>query len=362
MSHFNTYGFVLKLNPCGEIDWSYNLMLGAGQISSGLVELADHSLLAMFTNHDWVHETAYSRFIHFDESGNVISLDSLPENGNCGQHILGQDLLITNDSNYLMPSNSNNWSEVDKQLNKKWELCGTNRIGQTILSGSGNSISVTDNSQTSNSFFILEISDSGTFIREKEIQTAALNIFPNTKAICQYNDTVMAVLFFAGNSFYYINDVLQVVDTSGNTLSEILLGNFMGPVCLQKTPDNKLLALEDTGKLKLFKFQPTEPYEPGNYFTTSPINSLPFTYDSLCGYQIVTDTSLIHIDYALGFDEEQTEKERTGNIKVWPNPGSGVVNLSFDKQVLNGDILQIVGLEGKFFWRFHCNQGQLKPS
>jgi hypothetical protein len=117
------------------------------------------------------------------------------------------------------------------------------------------------------------------------------------------------------------------IDTLGNLLNSTVLVEDTYVSHLDITYDGKLVYASNTyqnGQFDCFLTKLNQNLEDDTIYT------MPFTYDSLCPYQIVSDT-IVQDDCGLivGIAEEE-EKGRRGEeervIEVWPNPASTVLS------------------------------------
>ncbi len=113
---------------------------------------------------------------------------------------------------------------------------------------------------------------------------------------------------------------------------------------LQVTYDGKLVyASEDyqNGKFDCYLTKLNQNLEDDTIYTR------PFTYDSLCPYQIVSDT-IVQDDCGLivGIEEDketggQETGRQGGSLEIWPNPAREILN--FKLSIFNSGGIMFIG-------------------
>jgi hypothetical protein len=155
------------------------------------------------------------------------------------------------------------------------------------------------------------------------------------------NDSTLAADCGWGNTQDDIRDYAVLIDTLGNLLdSTFIVQDIYGSI-LRLCHNNKLAFVYNTyqnNQFDVFLRKLNYNLEDDTLYT------LPFTYDSLCPYQIVSDT-IVQDDCGLivGIEEEevkggQGEEGKRGRLEVWPNPGSGIVNCQLSIVNCRGDL------------------------
>jgi hypothetical protein len=141
------------------------------------------------------------------------------------------------------------------------------------------------------------------------------------------NDSTLAASCVFGNTQDDITTLAVLIDTLGNIIDSTDLGPNIHKKVLQLTFDNKLLYFYDVlqnDQFDVYLRKLNLDLEDDTIYT------MPFTYDSLCPYPIVSDT-IVQDDCGLivGIPEEE-EKGRGGEvesfIELWPNPASTVLS------------------------------------
>lgn len=142
------------------------------------------------------------------------------------------------------------------------------------------------------------------------------------------NDSTLAASCVYGNTSDDITTLAVIIDTLGNILDSTDLGPNIQKKVLQLTFDNKLLFFYDVlqnDQFDVYLRKLDLDLEDDTLYT------FPFTYDSLCPYQIISDT-IRQDDCGLivGIAEEGTGRQGDKGrvVEVWPNPCSTFLSVS----------------------------------
>lgn len=143
------------------------------------------------------------------------------------------------------------------------------------------------------------------------------------------NDSLLACGAGWGNSDDDFVSMALFVDTLGNIMDSCLLQNDIYLSHVRKTFDGKLLFYNQThlgGEFDVYLFKFNQDQEDDTLY------SFPFTYDSLCPYQIISDTiGYENCDLIVGIEDGKTVGREEGSgwgIELWPNPASTQISVS----------------------------------
>lgn len=148
------------------------------------------------------------------------------------------------------------------------------------------------------------------------------------------NDSVLAAVCGWGNGMEDFSHYLALIDTLGNIVDTILISQDIYSGVLQICQDNKLAVMYNTNQNDQFDVY----LRKLNFnLEDDTLYTRPFTYDSLCPYQIVSDT-IVQDDCGLivGVEEHGggeagkqggTEAWGHGGMQIWPNPCRDVLNV-----------------------------------
>ena len=163
------------------------------------------------------------------------------------------------------------------------------------------------------------------------------------------SDSVLAASAGWGNTDDSLWSRAVLIDTLGNLINSIVLVEDIYTSMLDITYDGKLVYASNTfqnGQFDCFVTKLNQDLEQDTIYT------MPFAYDSLCPYQIVSDT-IVQDDCGLivGIPELE-EKGRGGEeermIELWPNPCSSLLSISLTSpQPIENCTIQIYDVYGR---------------
>jgi hypothetical protein len=127
-----------------------------------------------------------------------------------------------------------------------------------------------------------------------------------------------------------------ITDTLGNLFKRrLLLNEYSSPDCIITTSDNKILVAGNyvvDGNWDIYLWKMNSDLEDDTLYTQ------PLTYDSLCPYQIQSDTVDLDCSLFVNIDEIPTKKEYESTIKISPNPARDWITLSLPDIVAPGAV------------------------
>jgi len=331
--------YILKLNACGEKEWSrifYNM--GSSEYGVDVEVMDDGSYLAMIKY--WGNDLANERIWLFkiDQDGEIIwqkvyAKWTLGTNNEEGYHLLknsNNDYLITGKYYQYNPGEDTNarykrpmFIKIDSMGNEQWHLLwGVHEYfyGSCYKSRfdiNGNIYSVGQNASVDPPGYqgaMFKLDENGNQLFSKNIPDSTQAGISTTISLMQDS------LLFIGTSWadWDNNDhtTIYKTDTLGNIIKEKELlqesNTFNSSII---THDNKYLVtgsfvVDGNWDIYLWKFN--------KYLEYDSIYTQPLTYDSLCPYDIVSDT--IDLDtVTVNLQELYKQMHR---IKVHPNPAS----------------------------------------
>jgi hypothetical protein len=132
------------------------------------------------------------------------------------------------------------------------------------------------------------------------------------------------------------SEILQT-DTLGNLENRrILLVEDQSPKCLLLSSDNKILVAGNyvvDGNWDIYLWKMNQDLEDDTLYNQ------PITYDSLCPYQITSDTVDLDCGLFVAIDELPTKEEYESTLKMYPNPASEWITFTLPDNVAPGIIV-----------------------
>jgi hypothetical protein len=352
--------FILKLNPCGNIEWCqifntpnnpdfadcFCLTKDGGcavtLVMTGITPWIDRICLAKFSSAgelEWKQcYNSQDSMLGNEDSENLILT---PDNG----------YLITGWCYYADPTGTFNmihpyYIKCDSLGNFQWETIAEKETGFT---GGEGWQTVTD---PNNTFFYSSISryhidslnsgDSPALLK-MNMQGEIINIYELAEPgevgklwdARFLNDSLLAASASWGDPDYN-SPMAVIIDTLGNIKKQSFLLDNRYMSYVRPTYDRKIFFYTEdfnpqTEDFSVYLFKLNENLEDDTIYTR------PFTYDSLCPYQIVSDT-IVPDDCGLivGIEEQGggeagkpggREAGKRGGLEVWPNPAKEVLSV-----------------------------------
>ena len=338
---YDNYGdaFILKLNACGEKEWSkifYNY--NSFEYVTGAIELDDSNYIVMIAY--WGNDEANERIWLFKigSDGEIIwqkvyAKWTLGTNAEEGRHLIknnNNEYLITGDYYQYNPAEDTNarWDrpmfiKIDSLGNEIWHLLwGVEEYfygvaTKSVFDSLGNIYSVGQNDSGQQPGYqgtLFKLDENGNQIFFQNIPDSTNRGIATTLSLMQ--DSILLIGTSWADWDNNSHTSIYKTDTLGNILKEKELlqesNTFSSSII---TSDNKYLVMGNfymgqNWDIYLWKFNKDLEFD--------SIYTQPSVYDSLCPYQIVSDT--IELDTTTVNLQELYEQMH--QIKVRPNPAS----------------------------------------
>ena len=170
------------------------------------------------------------------------------------------------------------------------------------------------------------------------------------ESLCIYNDTTLltGILWRNTPGFDYGYSAILKIDTLGNLLGyRMLIDKYYGPENIIKTHDDKILVAESyyrNGLIRIYLFKLNSNLEDDSIYTR------PYTYDSLCDHQIVSDTTDLDCWLHVSIDDIPLKEDYDRTLEIWPNPAKEQVNIKYqlnESGYQKETVLEIFDVYGK---------------
>lgn len=271
----------------------------------------------------------------------------------------GKFLYITPDSNYLVAGSCFSPSlqpfyiktndEGEEMWNIKWPVGHQGTAYRTVFKANGTAYSATNLrfSGHPNQPYLLKFSNNGEIITQFQLLGDTI-ISGGANALLLYQDSVLyAGVEWTDDPYLYtgFSDIIKT-DTNGNRNAQRrLLDNLHAPNTIIKSSDNKILTLGTyavDGNWDIYLWKMNTDLEDDTLYTQ------PLIYDSLCPYEIQSDTVALDCGLFVNIDEIPTKEEYESTIKISPNPARDWIVLTLpDIQFLGKTELTIFNLFGQ---------------
>jgi hypothetical protein len=353
---------IIKLNSCGEKEWCTIFHSEDNHDFSRCLALTPEGnilTVLLLTNPDpWVERICLAKL---SPAGDLIWKHCYTTSDTSQRNEDVFDIIITPDSGFLIsglcdyedPTVPNKWwvhpyfLKTDSSGNFEWESVA---YKDTELEGgiAFNTVASPDGQHyySSISHYYHEENFSSPALLKMDLQGNIMAIYDvvygyeNGKlSYARFiSDSTLAAEAAWGNTVDSIWSTAVIIDTIGNLLNSTILTEDQFTSILDITYDGKLvyasnIYVNDQFDVILTKLNQN--------LEQDSIYTYPFIYDSLCPYQIVSDT-IVQDDCGLivGIEEDNTTVElydgKKGGLEIWPNPAREILNVEF--LILNSGI------------------------
>lgn len=354
-------GFLLKVNTCGEKEWCTVFRTPGDNYALSVIQENDGSYATSIQYYGGYYDSIRITLAKVDSYGNPIWVKHQAQyNQPSFYNEEGDDLLLTNDGNYLIsggcqdPSAKPFWILTDTAGNEMWNkrwggLFGyvwesvEDKYGNFYAGGEATSPSWAGGYTPS-------------LFKVDKYGNAAYHIYlmgdtlkgGGAGPLCFLNDSsiVIGTVWAPKGSGLWdgYNDVL-LIDTLGTLKKRrLLMEDLHGPEKVIKTSDDKILV---TGSYVPANQWTIYLYKLNSNLENDSIYTQPRIYDSLCPYPIVSDTIDIDCNLYTSLDKLPTQTQYENAIEIWPNPGSSSITIKPHKLCKLGDELNVIDFQGK---------------
>jgi hypothetical protein len=350
--------FFLKLDVCGEPEWCKLFLCEGYNSASGVISLND-GYIGMLKYYGEDSSFARISLVKMDQYGEPIWIQRLAQDDSLINNEEGHYIYMTSDSNYLISGNAFHpgyrpfWILTDTSGTQIWDLFWNNLVGeahQVIEKDSGifYSTSWGIGSNGIQSPVLLKFNNSGNPIGSYYLMGDTI-VEGSAVAINSLNETTLLiglawkiVPFPVDQGFSEI----YLTDTLGNLIKRrVLLNEYQSPKRIFVDSDQKILVAGNyvvDGNWDIYLWKMNADLEDDSLYTQ------PMTYDSLCPYQITSDTVDLDCDLFVRIEDIPTKEEYESTIKMSPNPARDWIMLTFPDIIHDGKLdLAVYNLFGQ---------------
>jgi hypothetical protein len=338
----------VKVDACGEIEWCKIFLSEGMNHATGIIHLPNGQFLGMLEYYGGDPQDIRISLVKMDTNGDPIWIKNLAQNDSVANEE-GMYLDLTPDSNYLVsgscfsPGIKPYFIKADtsgKEIwNIKWPVGAGGFAGRSAFAVSGSIYNASHLKFENHPKvpYLLKFDNSGQVINQYSLMGDTIyNGGASTLMI--YNDTTIYIgttWIKYPTSFNGFCDILKI-DTLGNQyLSRTLIDEDLAPTSIIKSYDNKILSLGYffiDGNWDIYMWKMNSDLEDDTLYTQ------PLIYDSLCPYEIQSDTILLDCGLFVNINEIPSKKEYESTIKISPNPARDWVMLTLPDVVSPGEI------------------------
>ncbi|MBC8319118.1 MAG: T9SS type A sorting domain-containing protein [Bacteroidetes bacterium] len=371
---------IMKLNACGEKQWCRVFIEDDNNFANALVVTPDDGVVVVLRYMSTIPFTDRICLVKFDIAGDMQwkqcynSPDTSVYNEDAYDLTMAPDggFLITGRCTYEDPNPPHAWwnkpyyIKTDSEGNFEWEATVHMEISDiggkawnTVLSPDSNyfysSLSHYYHPPFGDSPALLKMDMNGNVVDIYDL--APIDEYGKMIEAKFISDTTLMASAIWGNELIG-GPKAVVIDTLGNMLHDAHLLDNKWMASTDVTKDGKLLfftnMLDENDELDAYLFKLNQQLESDSIYTQ------PFTYDSLCQYQIVSDTIVQDgCGLIVGTEEHYHQNDKNDDLlKIYPNPTKDVFTIESDIIGIDGALVEIVGLYGQKIKNIKVPKGQ----
>ncbi len=344
----------IKLNHCGEIDWCKIFLSDGFNTAKGVISLPNGEFLGMLQYYGGQYPNAPRiSLVKMDAEGDPIWIKHIAQKDSTVHNEEGYYLYLTPDSNSLIagscfsPALQPYFIKTDTEGNEiwdiKWPVGNTGYANRTVFQDNGFIYSASSFQFPGIPFipYLLKFSNDGEVISQFPLLGDTI-VGGGSDALYLDQDTIFYVgINWTDDPYLYTgySDIIKT-DTNGNLkIQRRLVDNLYPPRAIIKTFDSKLMILGYyylDGNWDIYLWKMNTDLEDDTLYTQ------PFTYDSLCPYEIQSDTVELDCGLFVNIDEIPTKEEYESTIKISPNPAREWVALTLPDVLAEGEVESVV--------------------
>lgn len=341
---------IVKVNACGEIEWCNVFALQGFNTATGVISLPNGEFLGTLQYYGGQFPNAPRiSLVKMDSDGNPLWIKHLAQEDSTVVNEEGNYLYLTPDSNYLVtgycfsPSMKPYIIKTDTAGNEdwdiKWPVGSTGSANRTVFQENGNIYSASSFQFPGVPFipYLLKFSQAGEIINQYPLLGDTIEGAGSDALYLDEDSNFYIGVNWTDDPYLYsgYSDILKT-DTNGNLkIQRRLVDNLLPPRAIKKTFDSKILTLGFyvvDGNWDIYLWKMNTDLENDTLYTQ------PLTYDSLCPYEIQSDTVELDCGLFVNIDEIPTKEEYESTIKISPNPARDWVVLTLPDIFLTGKI------------------------
>jgi hypothetical protein len=335
----------LKVNACYSVEWCKIITSASYNYGTYVSALPDGSFVGMMRYYNINGEEIRISLIKLDATGEPVWITQLLQGDTTINNAEGYHLLVTSDTNFLVSGDTGGPSPLfvmaDSAGEQQWELKWGEE--ESIWGAAYCTVEI------GNGIFY----SAGEGFCENGTPGPAIYKFDNTGKqvddFCLLGDTIsygwaLPICNYLNSSFLVgiewenypdgegFCEVL-IIDTVGNIITRrLLLNEERSPDDIITTFDDKILVggnyvIADNWEIDLFKLNAN--------LEDDTLNPIQLNYDTLCSYQIPSDTLSLDCEIFVNIDEIPSREEFESTIIIFPNPARDWISINFPELVSN---------------------------
>jgi hypothetical protein len=349
----------IKLNPCGEIEWCKIFLSPNDNSALAVIALPNGEYLGMLQYYGGDAQHIRISLVKMDASGEPVWIKNLAKQDSIANEE-GMYLDLTTDNNFLVsgscfsPYPKPYFIKTDTAGEELWNIKWPEGFGGYAGRSDFKSNGMIYNA-TSIQFpgipkvpYLVKFTEDGEIIDQYQLLGADTVVRGGAQSLLIYDDTTIYTgLTWSDNPSYdpAYCDVIKT-DTLGNiAIQRRLINDTQAPTSIIKSFDGKILAIGTfavDGNWDIYMWKMNTDLEDDTLYTQ------PLSYDSLCPYEIQSDTVLLDCGLFVNINEIPSKEEYESMIKISPNPAMDWILLELPDNVTLGDVeLNIYNIFGQ---------------
>jgi hypothetical protein len=331
----------VKLDQCMEIEWCKIFLSPGFNTATGVISLPNSEFLGMLQYYGGQHPSAPRiSLVKMDSEGDPIWIKHLAQEDSTIMNEEGKFLYITPDSNYLVAGSCFSPSlqpfyiktndEGEEIWDIKWPVGHQGTAYRTVFKANETAYSATNLrfSGHPNKPYLLKFSNNGEIITQFPLLGDTLTSGGASGLYLDQDTALYVGVTWTDDPYLYTgySDLLKT-DTNGNLkVQRRLVDAPYAPNTIIKSSDNKILTLGTfylDGNWDIYLWKMNTDLEDDTLYTQ------PLTYDSLCPYEIQSDTVELDCGLFVNINEIPTKEEYESTIKISPSPARDWIVLTF---------------------------------
>jgi hypothetical protein len=333
--------YFVKLDPCGEIEWCTIFRTRGFNYSHGVISLPDEEFLGMLQYYGGQYPNVPRiSLVKMDSEGNPVWIKHLAQDDSTVHNEDGKYLYLTPDNNYLIsgncysPSQNPYFIKADTTGEEIWTIkwpSGYSGIGNRIAFTNDGEIYCASGLRFSGLPcipYLLKFSNEGEVIGQFPLLGDTIAGGGSDALLLDLDTNFYIGVNWTNDPYFYTgySDIIKT-DTNGNLkIQRRLVDNLLPPSTIIKTFDSKILTigfyvLDGNWDIYLWKMNTD--------LVDDTLYTQPLTYDSLCPYEIQSDTVELDCGLFVNIDEIPTKEEYESTIKISPNPARDWIVITF---------------------------------
>ncbi len=338
----------VKLDPCGEIEWCKIYLSDQMNHATGVIHLPDGQFLGMLAYYGGDAQHIRISLVKMDAEGEPVWIKHLAQEDSTVANEDGMYLDLMPDSNYLVSGSGfspltpyfiKTDTTGDELWNLKWPVGAAGFAGRSIFTQSGiiYNASHLKISNLPKVPYLLKFNTYGEVLSQYALMSDTI-YNGGAASLLLVGDTTMYIGLTWTNDHTLFTGYCEIykTDTSGNLLLQrLLLDDERAPTNIIKSFDSKILAIGTfyvDGNWDIYLWKMNENLEDDTLYTQ------PLTYDSLCPYEIHSDTVALDCGLFVNIDELPTKEEYESTVKISPNPARDWVMLMLPDVIAAGKV------------------------